>query len=175
MVKWSETILGYFKLLNITTKFTIKSPKCQRRNIRENINGFTLVEIVAALAIIGIMSAVAITRISSSGTRHLMLESALIKSHLRYAQSRAMNDIVPWGITFGGSSYTLTKNGVAASSNLPNEDSSTHMLKGGITVSGTSVSFDIFGNPGVATLSIIVSIGANSQVITVTRNTGFIP
>jgi MSHA pilin protein MshC len=140
---------------------------------RRNAHGFTLIEIIAVLVIIGIMSAVAVTILSSLDKYKLISEVEILKSHLRYAQSRAMSDTVSWGIDFSSNSYTLKK-GVGTSS-LPNEDSHTHNLqKNGVTASGASnVTFDIWGSSGGTT--VILSAGGDSRTITVTAGTGFIP
>jgi hypothetical protein len=90
-----------------------------------------------------------------------------------------MSDTVPWGIVLNGCSstncsYTLQKNYGAATSNLPNENSPTHTLQKGVTVSiGLPVTFDNFGSP-VGNLSITLSAGGNRS-FTVAANTGFIP
>ena len=140
---------------------------------RRNAHGFTLIEIIAVLVIIGIMSAVAITIFSSLDKYKLTSEVEILKTHLRYAQSRAMSDTVSWGIYFsGGPHYTLQRNGDPISyPSLPNENSNTHNLQGGFSVSGLPVIFDNFGSPGVADIDITVG----TRLFTVTANTGFIP
>ncbi len=139
--------------------------------------GFTIFEIIVALVIIGIVSAVAVSRLSSTDTYNLASETEILKSHLRYAQSRAMSDTVSWGIVFSGSSYTLQTDGSTATTNLPNEDSPTHSLQEGVIANCSAVAFDQFGSPvplGAGT-TIKLSAGGNSRSITVTPNTGFIP
>ncbi len=144
----------------------------------KNTHGFTIIEIIATLVIMAIISAVAISIFSSTDKYKLVSEVEILKTHLRYAQSRAMSDTVPWGIVLNGCSstdcsYTLQKN-YAATSNLPNENSPTHTLQKGVIVSsGLPVTFDNFGSP-VGNLSITLSAGGNRS-FTVAANTGFIP
>ncbi len=143
---------------------------------RRNVNGFTLIELIAVLVIVGIVSAVAVTILSSLDKYKLMSEVEILKTHLRYAQSRAMSDTVSWGISFNTENYWLKRYGESTTlSDLPNEEDSSHSLKEfGVTVSGTSnnVIFDIWGSSGGAT--IVLSAGGDSETITVTANTGFI-
>ncbi len=142
-------------------------------NSRKNAHGFTLIEIIAVLMIIGIMSAVAVTIFSSLDKYKLISEVEILKSHLRYAQSRAMNDTATsWGIVITTESYTLQKNGDPASS-LPNENSYTHTFLKGVTGDAANVTFDIWGSPSGDT-TVILTAG-DSRTITVTPNTGFIP
>ena len=141
----------------------------------KNIHGFTIIEIIASLVVIGILTAGAVSISSSTDSYRLSSEVAILKSHLRYAQSRAMSDTVSWGIAFSGNSYTLQRSGITTTSILPNDDSSTHNLQGGVTSSTDNVTFDNFGNPGVATTTITLTAGSDSQIITITANTGFIP
>ncbi len=146
---------------------------------RRDAHGFTLIEIIAALVIIGIMGAIAVTIFSSLDKYKLISEVEILKSHLRYAQSRAMSDTVPWGIAFSGDFYRLQKNGVD-SGTLPNDDSYEHNLSiSGVSVETVIVSFDNFGVPSadgiVGGTDITVSTtGGDSKTITVTANTGFI-
>lgn len=149
-----------------------------------NSRGFTMIELISILVIVGMLAAVAVSRISSTAAYSLTSEADILRMHLRYAQLRALSDSVTWGVTFSSNSYTLQKNGVQASSNLPNEGSATHTLPGGITLSGSTITFDTWGTPVIAwdntnpvtgSITIIISSGSSSQSITITKNTGFIP
>jgi len=156
------------------------------------IQGFTLIELISVLIIIGIGSAIAVTRFSSSDIRALHEEVAILKAHLRYAQTRAMSDNVPWGIDFlTSTSYRLQRNtgtvgNAATESILPNERTATRTITSGVTVyiTGAGTYFDVFGSPGNlpdsaiftdANKTITLSGGSNSKDITITRSTGFIP
>lgn len=140
------------------------------------IPGFTFIEIIATLVIIGVTGTIAVSMVSSKAPYDLAAEVEILKGHLRYAQTRAMSDTVSWGITLSANSYTLQTNGVTATSNLPNEDSATHSIQAGvaITQTGTTITFNQFGSPGATTLTITLSADGNSQSINIIRNTGFI-
>jgi prepilin-type N-terminal cleavage/methylation domain-containing protein len=135
--------------------------------------GFTLIEALAVLTIIGLIGALAVSRAPSTDTYRLATEVQTLKGHLRYAQSRSMSDRVPWGITYGSGSYTLQKAGAPAT-NLPSEGSATHVFQGGVSITSApgSVAFDQWGSPGSVNLFITLN---GSETVTITRNTGFIP
>jgi MSHA pilin protein MshC len=74
-------------------------------------NGFTLIEVIAVLIILGIISLVAFSR-SSNTEASLYSETEVIKTHLRYAQTQAMNKttnstVLVWGIKCDGTNYWL--------------------------------------------------------------------
>lgn len=75
--------------------------------------GFTLLEVVAVLVILGILTAVAVTRLVNHDTEVYAGADAL-KSHLRYAQTMAMNSNLSsgasaWGVSGTVGSYRLFK------------------------------------------------------------------
>src|SRR5512145_1225264 len=122
--------------------------------------GFTIIEIVAVLLVIGIISAVVISRASSKTAYSLDAEVQILKSHLRHAQVRALSDDVTWGIAFSGNAYTLQKDGAAATATLPNESGATHQLTNGVAITsgaGSTVTFNSMGSPGDATISLTLS------------------
>ncbi|MFW6011015.1 MAG: pilus assembly FimT family protein [Desulfosalsimonas sp.] len=148
-------------------------------------SGFTILELVAVLLILGIITAVAISKYSDTNTTDIAAANTF-KSHLRYAHLRAMGDTVSWGIEIETTAYTLQKNGSKAQVNLPGEDSAKRTLEG-TTISPkidtdkdpVTVTFDrgrgipIFttdenGDP-------INEFEVGSETITITEFTGFIP
>jgi MSHA pilin protein MshC len=147
--------------------------------------GFTLVEVVVALIIMGIITALAISRLASNNV-DLIAQTDVIKSHLRYAQSRAMNSSVIWGIRSSGSSYWLFRDGNASNKvALPGEDSDVVNLLVGME--DFTLSFNSWGIPhtnapasqelvaGDAECEITVSSGGDTRPIFITPETGFVP
>ncbi len=51
--------------------------------------GFTLVEIIAVLIVVGILAAVIITRAMSTTSTTRVAQESVIKNHIRYAQALA--------------------------------------------------------------------------------------
>lgn len=139
--------------------------------------GFTLFEIIMVLLLLGVVTYFATTRLFSDDAPTQAAELELVKNHLRYAQSRAMNSDSSWGIKFGSSTRYWLFKGTEENTviRLPGAESADGaMLLGSIQVtppSGGKITFDSFGSPGSATIVLPTTAGN----ITVTKNTGFIP
>ncbi len=154
----------------------------------KNDRGLTLIEIIVVLLVIGIIGAVIVSRISSTSAYDLKSQTEIIKSHIRYAQARAMNSTVSWGIRFhDATSYFLYRDGNYNSKvMLPGEDSYTLTLPGGMSINKNSrtFSFDSWGIPhtnkkatkpqtnDVRTTK--VQFEGLSEKIIISKNTGFI-
>lgn len=152
-----------------------------RRSIRKGRfggqGGFTLFEIIMVLLLLGVVTYFAATRLFSDDAPTQVAELELVKSHLRYAQARAMNSESSWGIRFATSTrYWLFKEpSDSAVIRLPGVESADGVMDlGSIEVtppSGNKITFDSFGSPGTATIVLSTTAGN----ITVTKTTGFIP
>jgi hypothetical protein len=149
------------------------------------------------LIVMAIMATFILTR-ATPGSNDLIAQTEILKSHLRYAQIRALNDTVPWGIHIpDAGSYILYRNNAVAKDNagkdimLPGETPKTppapqtHTFEGGVTVTsgvGTTFNFNEWGTPvdaGGAPIAsaqmITLSQGTTTNSITITKNTGYIP
>jgi len=152
--------------------------------------GFTIIEVIVVLIVLGILTAIVISRGSSTATYTLRSEVDVVKTHIRYAQARAMNASSVWGIQFqDGNSYFLYKFETGQTSViLPGEDSAVVNLPSGMTLAfdsnGRTVSFNSWGMPCTnadATnkqnndwRDITVSFEGNTERIRIRKNTGFI-
>ena len=153
-----------------------------------------MIEIIAVLLVISIIGAAAmISGVYSTSDYDLVSQTEVIKSHLRYAQARAMNTDVAWGIEFSSTTTTITYSLFKNDGNtsvkvvLPGESSDTITLEDmTLSPSGATVyvSFDSWGKPytdasatpppAANDINIIVTYN-ESETIVITKNTGFIP
>jgi len=149
----------------------------------KNNRGFTLIELISVLLIIGIVAAVVVSR-AGTGNNEVIARIEVVKSHLRYAQSRAMNSELIWGIQFSSSSYWLFKDSnINNKVTFPAEDSDTVNMSSGMSVGTEIVSFDSWGKPYTdaagqtsqpndRTITFLPSL--TNHAIIITKNTGFI-
>jgi len=135
--------------------------------------GFTMIEVVAVLIMLGIIAAVAVARFADNNAE-TVAEAEIFKSHLRYAQLRAMGDIYPWTITVGGASYALsTTNPSIIAPVLPGESGTTHSYDGGVTSTGGTFTFDWRGQPTTGGGGSITFAGTPGVTVTILAGTGF--
>jgi MSHA pilin protein MshC len=141
-------------------------------------SGVTMIEVVAVLVIITILSAVAIARFTDFADADLKSQVEVVKGHLRLAQARALATGNEWGINFSSSKTYFLFEGAAPSTPvlLLGEEEATVDLetkKSELRISSAPlvVTFDAYGNPGSST----ITIATTGDSIIVTRNTGFIP
>jgi len=144
----------------------------------KNQRGFTLIEVVAVLIIIGIVAAVAMTRATSTRDYDIISQVEAVKAHLRLAQSRAMGMNSPYGINFDSqTTYYLYDATNSEKKLLPGQNELTVDLeakKSGLQITSVSknpVVFDAYGSPGTET----ITIATNGGQIIITKNTGYIP
>jgi len=141
-------------------------------------SGFTMIEIIAVLLIIGIIAVVVVSRMSKTSDYDLASQVEVVKAHLRLAQSRAMSSSSPWGININSTkTYYLFKGDAPATPvQLLGENNATVSLttkQSGLVITSApqTITFDAYGSPGATTLT----VNTNGGNITVTKNTGFIP
>ena len=157
-----------------------------------------MIEIIAVLLVISIIGAAAVISGGYSTSDYdLTSQTEIIKGHLRYAQARAMNTDIVWGIDFSSATtYSLFKytGGSNVPVDLPGEASSTVVFQDGngnptgMTVTVATVSFDSRGKPytgeppaqtlqneGDGWRTITLSYEGGTETIRITNNTGFIP
>ena len=144
-----------------------------------NNKGFTMIELVAVLVILGIIAAVVAVRMTGTTDYDLVSQVEVVKAHLRLTQSRAMTTGRPWGITFTGPNpttyYLFQEAAPATPVLLPGEDNVTVNLttkKSALTISPLplTITFDAYGSPG----AVDISVTTNGGNFIVRKNTGFI-
>lgn len=146
------------------------------RQLIRNIEGFSMIEVVAILLIIGIITAVAASN-SVSTQQDLISQTDIAKSMLRYAQLKALNDdaATSWGIAFTGNSYTLYRNpALVPATNFPGTNSDIYTLPTGVTISNVTIDFNKFGSPMTGATSVVLTQNGVTSTINISNNTGFI-
>ena len=140
-----------------------------------NSEGMTLIELLAALVIIGILSAIVVTRLDLSFTSSRVSVDGgayMIASDIRYAQEFAMANRVLKTVTFnaGSSVYTFSSNPASPSDNMDPSG----QLPSGVTIGGNfTVTFNSLGEPTAGGGgSVTVSGGGLSRTISVVNYTG---
>ena len=141
-------------------------------------HGFTMIEMIGVLLILGIIIAVVASRMNDTGSYDLASQVEVVKAHLRLAQARAMSSGSPCGINFvsGTTYYLFQGDGSTTPVLMLGEEQATVNLtqkNSGLTISSAPqrITFDAYGSPGNTTLNVTT----NNGNITVTKNTGYIP
>jgi len=146
--------------------FTIVS----KMNNPLNQKGFTLVELIMVLVIIGIIAATISPSLTGSDQAQFNMRNAadLIKSDIRFTQRRAMGESTTHSISFTSGSGTYTRAG---------DTRDLGGLNSALTVSTTvAITFNSFGEPNGITspVTITLSLGGSTQNLTVEPYTGYV-
>ena len=160
-----------------------------KKCLKKRNSGFTILEVVTVLAILGIISAIAVSTISiniDDTKRDEQLN--ILKAHLHYAQARAMNSDSNWGIRFDTDKYWLFKGEEKdVAIRLPGEEKKveaddklvimSNLSITSISPGGDFVVFNTLGSPVDADGNLVntdIIISTSGKNITITANTGFI-
>jgi len=150
--------------------------------------GISLVEMMVVLMIMGIVSAVVISRVTSTEDMELAAKANSVRNHIRYAQVMAMkgNDMT-WGIKCDGTDYWVFKTATPEVASEPNDTNNMVYLPGNEDkkialpdMDAFTIYFDRFGIPYEYQVSDIVPITAaetiqiGSRSLAITPETGFV-
>ena len=153
--------------------------------------GYSFFEIVVVLVLSSILLFIIISRVSTTDVE-LVSQSEVVKTHLRYAQAKAMAADTIWGLHCDNSStYWLFRDGSTANRiHLPAEDADAVDLgSAGFSLEPFTLAFDSWGTPYTdaaatagqelttsdAEADITLTRSGKSRIITITPNTGFVP
>ena len=158
----------------------------------KNNLGFTAIEIITVMLVMGIISAYVIGR-AVENEPELIAQKEVLKVHLRYAQSRAMNSTLDYGIrsdNTGGGTYWLFSFNGTTSTRVPFPGEQLDFID--LAALGLSMDADIIvcfnskgipytgfdtdnaGNLQTEDRTLTLSSGSDNENITITKNTGFI-
>lgn len=150
-----------------------------------------MIEVISVLLIITIIAAVAVMRLADSADVDFRAKREVLKSHIRYTQSRSMHSNRMWGIQFSGATYSLFAYDsdipglITPTPLFPNYDNTSVPMPPGLTATGV-ITFDFFGRPYYAAdlstpgnLTQTPYTGGTGQTtidgVTITPATGFVP
>jgi MSHA pilin protein MshA len=149
-----------------------------RRNTTNS--GFTLVELLIVIVVLGVSAAYAFVRNAGAGAYTQKSQADMLAADIRHVQAMAMN----WGyslqITAGSTGYSVScvNAGSTAPCNSspvlnPSTGSSYSVtLSNGVTMSGpATLSIDNFGKPSAAA-SYVLSSGSSTYTVAVAALTG---
>ncbi len=152
----------------------------------DNEHGFTLVELVAVIVIVGIISVAAIPRFFSSNTFNSRGFYDQAISALRYAQKAAIAQHRYVCVTFASNSITLMYDPTSPSTSHTTASCTQNLASpagaasyvvtapSGVTLSGgTAFYFDALGNPSSSSAQSI-TVSGYSTAITVEAVTGYV-
>lgn len=144
-----------------------------------SIRGFSLIELVLVIALLGVIGLVTI--VSAPSTRAIYLDVAIrqVLSDIEYAKQNASVTGVNSGVQFvSGGAYTVYQNTVATPLTDPVTNKSKVITLSssfpGISISNNfTVEFNSLGTPVLGSAgTVTLTTGANTRSITITANTG---
>jgi len=138
-------------------------------------HGFTLIEIIAVLLIVGILAAFIISVVMDTSSTDRIAQVSVIKNHIRYAQASAMKQGNIWGIKCDGTDYwmfvTNDPDNAANQRTLPGEENlKVTLADKKITMNVYTLFFDAHGRPYTAYTDAITNTPvstANPLLITI--------
>ena len=139
-------------------------------------HGFTLIEIILVLVLIGIIGAVAANRLIDTGMESAG-SRAVIKNHIRYAQNLAMQSNRVCGIQFKGSVYSIFRNGSTSDTIvLPSHNSTDFPIAASLGTATETIYFDTWGRPftNLTLTTPRATGGIGSSGITMITDTGYV-
>ena len=123
--------------------------------------GFTVIELIVVIAVIGILAVMALARTLDSNTINSREVAVMVAADIKRTQELSMADIVNHSITFDGdNTYTLDAEALPVT------------LPAGMTVSTQTITFNSLGEPVGATTPINLTVGGRANAVTVQPYTG---
>lgn len=134
----------------------------------QRAQGFTLLELIAVIVIVSVMSIFIMISYPSNASFSLFSLTNQLKRDIRYTQTLAMSLNANYTITTSVNNYIISPNPPAGAVSVT--------LPAGVTLSVNSITFDSMGNPSNAAVETITitATGGGSSSFTVAPETGFV-
>lgn len=132
---------------------------------RKKVNGFTLLELVSAVVIIGIISVAIYLKGFSPSTYDLNSISEQLKQDVRYTQILSMSLEGGYNIQLNNTHYHIRTPSASVLSTVA--------LPSGVTIGTQNIQFDAQGSP-VSGTTITVTTLTGTRALTLRPQTGFI-
>jgi MSHA pilin protein MshC len=142
-------------------------------------HGFTLVELVMVIVVIGVLTAIAVPRMSLTDSS-VHAQAAQIARDIRHVQMLAMTQGRTLTFQSLGGSYRCTDSTSAIITDPATQQPFNFTLNNDVTVTAASVSFDSLGRPvsggTLASAAVVFTLtgDAQSSTLSVTPVTGFV-
>lgn len=161
-----------------------------------NPRGFTMIEIITVLVILGFLAFTAVAMLYQPEAVEVPARLETLKSHLRFAQAAALNSSNVWGIEMVDNRtyalFRMNEDGTSTRVRLPGESATTVTLPPTVTATATCggagitvISFTNWGvpcttksmdpTPAADNIVITMTQGSQSKTATMIKNTGYLP
>jgi len=160
---------------------------CQAPSKAQKSKGFTLIEALITLVLLGLLTVVASRSLVRADDLNANQEADRLRSHLRYTQIRAQGDTHPWRFAFtSNSTYVLGPVIIPGPGFtpdfIPESNTVVRTLDAGLTTtSGLVIRFDSLGRPLTDSgnllttdLEITISNSESSETIRILAGSGLI-
>ena len=142
-------------------RFDLPPSSVENIESSHNMRGFTTIELIAVLVVVGVLVTAATVKFTSTSTISLRAAAEMIQADIRYTQAEAMATNADKSINFvAGNNYMVC--------------SETRDLPSGVTIAaGRLFTFDSLGEPTAGGGQFMsVSDGTNTNTVTVVDYTG---